>query len=152
MPKLKSLGSKQRKKPTPILHENGKKRVLKACYECKQRHTRCDLGRPCSRCRKYGLMCIDFSQSILSTDKSNVHIPQLKAPTHDYEDSYLQLFNEESFEKESSSVSPQALDFKLRDCIAINKFNNIFKCKMGRIVSSDIPTIKFWSKSIQVSQ
>ncbi len=38
---------------------DGRKRVSKACLECKKRHCRCDHQRPCGRCAKLGLECVD---------------------------------------------------------------------------------------------
>jgi hypothetical protein len=38
---------------------SSRKRVSKACLECKKRHCRCDHQRPCARCAKLGLDCVD---------------------------------------------------------------------------------------------
>ena len=38
---------------------SNRKRVSKACLECKKRHCRCDHQRPCARCAKLGLDCVD---------------------------------------------------------------------------------------------
>ena len=38
---------------------SNRKRVSKACLECKKRHCRCDHQRPCGRCAKLGLECVD---------------------------------------------------------------------------------------------
>jgi hypothetical protein len=42
---------------------SNRKRVSKACLECKKRHCRCDHQRPCSRCTKLGYECIDAPTS-----------------------------------------------------------------------------------------
>jgi hypothetical protein len=62
-----------------------RKRVSKACLECKKRHCRCDHQRPCARCAKLGLDCVDAptckryvtlhtsSSSILTPNITEVH-------------------------------------------------------------------------------
>ncbi|KAL9656723.1 hypothetical protein ABK040_002990 [Willaertia magna] len=40
-------------------YPNGRKRASKACFECQKRHTRCGFGRPCERCKRLGLQCVD---------------------------------------------------------------------------------------------
>ncbi|KAL0488982.1 GAL4-like DNA-binding domain [Acrasis kona] len=45
------------------MYPNGRKRASKACHECQRRHTRCGFQRPCERCKRLGLDCVDV-QSI----------------------------------------------------------------------------------------
>jgi hypothetical protein len=51
------------------LYPNGRKRASKACYECQRRHTRCGFQRPCERCKRLGLECVDV-QSIKKRGRS----------------------------------------------------------------------------------
>jgi hypothetical protein len=51
------------------LYPNGRKRASKACYECQRRHTRCGFERPCERCKRLGLECVDV-QSIKKRGRS----------------------------------------------------------------------------------
>ncbi|KAG2370701.1 hypothetical protein C9374_014312 [Naegleria lovaniensis] len=46
-------------------YPNGRKRASKACLECQKRHTRCGFERPCDRCTKLGLNCVE----VVSTKK-----------------------------------------------------------------------------------
>lgn len=39
-----------------------KKRVNKACLECKKKHCKCEDERPCNRCKSLGLECLDSSK------------------------------------------------------------------------------------------
>lgn len=62
-----SMNKLQQEKPTKSRklknirrYPNGRTRASKACYECNKRHTRCGFVRPCPRCKRYGLQCIDI--------------------------------------------------------------------------------------------
>ena len=39
-----------------------RKRVSKACIECKKKHSRCGVERPCERCQRLGLECLDVQK------------------------------------------------------------------------------------------
>jgi len=43
------------------VYPNGRKRASKACFECQKRHTRCGFERPCERCVRLGLNCVDMT-------------------------------------------------------------------------------------------
>eukprot|EP01080_Neovahlkampfia_damariscottae_P006014 gene6014-10016_t len=44
-------------------------RATKACTECRKSHRKCDFSRPCSRCDRLGLDCVDSPSSLKSKPK-----------------------------------------------------------------------------------
>lgn len=46
-------------------YDNGRKRASKACVECNKKHVRCGFDRPCKRCVRLGLNCVE----VVSTKK-----------------------------------------------------------------------------------
>ena len=51
--------SQEKNSPYP----NGRKRASKACVECQKRHTRCGFERPCERCVRLGLECVEMKST-----------------------------------------------------------------------------------------
>jgi hypothetical protein len=56
-----SVGMEKTK--TDFSYPNGRKRASKACFECQRRHTRCGFERPCARCKRLGIECIEVQSS-----------------------------------------------------------------------------------------
>eukprot|EP01080_Neovahlkampfia_damariscottae_P010568 gene10568-3087_t len=55
---------------TPNTDNTDRKRVSKACIECKKKHSRCGVERPCERCQRLGLECIDVQKKEKKTEET----------------------------------------------------------------------------------
>nr|CAG4713314.1 unnamed protein product [Naegleria fowleri] len=87
-------------KPYP----NGRKRASKACFECQKRHTRCGFERPCTRCTKLGLNCVE----VVSMKKRGRSTTNSKSKKFSGEEETVDLSPSQKKEKKASNLSPSS--------------------------------------------
>lgn len=105
-----------------------RKRASKACLSCQAKHTKCGFERPCSRCKKFGLHCVDS----LSTKKRGR--------------SQKKKLLEES--KAHLEYILQSMNFKL-DVLNLRN-QNLFN-GMGKMITKQFPLIEYLSDELRVN-
>ncbi|KAG2387808.1 hypothetical protein C9374_001402 [Naegleria lovaniensis] len=77
--------------PTTSTSKKEKKRkpyVKRACLSCHSAHVACDSERPCRRCKKKGIPCVDYIPSKKSKSKASTsddESEQQQVPEHDHQ-------------------------------------------------------------------
>lgn len=104
-----------------------RKRASKACLSCQAKHTKCGSERPCTRCKKYGLHCVDS----LSTKKRGR--TQKKKLLEDAK-AHLEFIL-------------QTMNFKLD---VINLRNQNLFSGMGKMITKHVPFFDFVSEELLV--
>ncbi|KAG0200985.1 hypothetical protein BGX28_006090 [Mortierella sp. GBA30] len=66
MPTSPTLEYQQLSDPNNLLQKPKRRQVKNACVNCQKACKKCDEGRPCTRCRKYGLAdtCVDSTRKV----------------------------------------------------------------------------------------
>ena len=60
--------------PSDGIHKEKKKRITRACEECKRRKRRCDGIQPCSSCKNVQVDCIFTIQAKRGRKKANMQV------------------------------------------------------------------------------
>lgn len=105
-----------------------RKRASKACLSCQAKHTKCGSERPCTRCKKYGLHCVDS----LTTKKRGR--------------SQKKKLLEES--KAHLEFILQSMNFKLD---VLNLRNQNLFSGMGKMITKQFPYIEYLSDELRVT-
>eukprot|EP00761_Pharyngomonas_kirbyi_P004045 gb/GECH01004049.1/.p1 GENE.gb/GECH01004049.1/~~gb/GECH01004049.1/.p1 ORF type:complete len:280 (+),score=45.19 gb/GECH01004049.1/:1-840(+) len=109
-----------------------RKRAPRACVQCRKAHACCGLERPCKRCVRLGLGCLEAVQKKRGRKK--------KKPSNT--NNYAQPTSSSS---DNDSISPQPEECKLSPlsdvALPLSPHNNVFKEPVGMLLSTQVPKV-----------
>lgn len=106
-----------------------KKRVNKACLECKKKHCKCNEERPCQRCKELGLECNDGSKENMDF----VFIPMKRKIEEEEEEDNL----------EEMIKDHKKYNFQLEMKMDMSMYTT------GRFITTRFPYFDYWSPSLK---
>lgn len=131
------------KRRRAILHKNGRARAINACLNCRLKHARCSIQKPCKRCVRLGIECKQQIKEKLLCFNIKYLLFRFKEKENALYNKYiLQLYPRNSITKFIHSFHIDILKF----------FNNAGNSHMGELkVGCDL-TVDLMNLELQVDQ